>query len=238
MPVSAMVKAVRRIEQALEEGRQVRTRTATNAALALAITAQEPDEDSIVPFALPPAAPIPLSAFQLAVAEKRSVPPDLAYRFFFDSDENEDKKWYLAACAAKVRHQNLSLPFDWRTLVGIAFSTGVHEFYKQPCFKDATLEEKVTYAAQACKFAVDYEEESIAMDKELADKRRVEILRLEADEDQKAEKRRQAEMETIVLLHPVVQKCVACNKARKTTHEVRCHEHEVCFKALVKAKLE
>jgi len=232
-----MVKAVRRIEQAMEEGRQVCTRTATNAAIALAITAQEPDETSIVPLALPPPPPPP-SAFQLAVAARRPVIPELAYRFFCDVDEIEDQKWYFAACAAKVRHQNLSLPFDWRTLVGVAFSTGVHEFYKRPRFKEATLEEKVTYAAQACKFAVDYEEESNAMDKELADKRRVQILRLEADEDQKAEKRRQAEMETIVLLHPVVRECVACRKARKTTHEVRCHEHEVCFKALVKAKLE
>jgi hypothetical protein len=232
-----MVKAVRRIEQAMEEGRQVRTRTATNAAIALAITAQEPDETSIVPLALPPPPPPPPSAFQLAVAARRSVTPELAYRFFCDVDEIEDQKWYLAACAAKVRHQNLSLPFDWTTLVSVTFSTGVDKFYNQLRFKDATLEQKVACAAEACSFAVDYVAASDAWDKEMAAKRKVEVLREEAAENQRAEKRRQAEMDAVILLDYMVRVCAPCRKARKTTHEVRCKEHEVCFKALVKSKL-
>ena len=115
---------------------------------------------------------------------------------------------------------------------------GVDEFYDQLRFKDATLEQKVACAAEACSFAVDYAKAYNARIEEMAAKEKVEVLRAEAEENQRAEKRRRAEMDAVTLLDYMVRVCASCRKARKTTHEMRCKEHEVCFKALVKSKLE
>jgi len=115
---------------------------------------------------------------------------------------------------------------------------GVKKFYAQARFKDLTLEQKVACAAEACSFASDYAAAYRAKEKETAAKRKVELLRAEAQENETAEARHKAEMHAVMLLDCMVRVCKPCRKARKNTHEVRCKEHEVCFKALVKSSLE
>jgi len=111
---------------------------------------------------------------------------------------------------------------------------GAHD---QARFKDVTLEQKVACAAEACSFASDYAAAYNARIKETAAKEKVYLLRAEAEENQRPEKRRRAEMDAVILLDCIVRVCEPCRKARKTTHEMRCKEHDVCFKALVKSKL-